>query len=142
MMAIAETTLLERRTVGAKPVGNNPLRLDVLILQLPPQQSKCSASIAPLLHAHIHDLAFVIDSAPDPHMLTANRRYDLIEMPAQRWRQLSTAKVGGDLWAELHRPRTDRFVAHIDTAMRHHLLDIAQAKRETEIEPNRVLNDG
>ncbi len=35
-----------------------------------------------------------------------------------------------------------RLVAHIDAAIRHHLLNIAQAEREVGLQPDRVLNHG
>src|SRR5690349_6159934 len=98
MVTITEAKSLERRTVGAKPVGNNPLRLDVLILQQASQQTKRSAGIPPLLHDHVHDLVFVIDRTPDPHALAANRRDEFIKMPAWRRQQRSAPKIGGDLW--------------------------------------------
>lgn len=55
------------------PVGDDGLGLDALILQQPPQKSKCSFSIALLPHDNVHYLPFAINGAPDSHAL-ANRK--------------------------------------------------------------------
>lgn len=103
MVTITEAKSLERRTVGAKPVGKNPLRLHALILQQPAQQSSSCSRIAPLLHDHVHHLAFVIDRTPDPHALACNGRDEFIKTPARRWWKLATVKIGDDPRDELHR---------------------------------------
>ncbi len=53
----------------AKSLGNNDLRGDLPTIQQPTQQSESGAKVASFLHSHIHELAFVIDGAPDPHTL-------------------------------------------------------------------------
>lgn len=82
MVTVTETELMKRGTVGTKSIGDDPLRFDVLILQQPSQQSNGSAGVAAFLHDHIHHLAFIINSAPDPHALASDHRDELIKMPA------------------------------------------------------------
>jgi hypothetical protein len=133
VMSIAETKSLERRAVGTKPISDDPLRFNILILQQPPQHSNSSASVAAFLHDHVHDLAFVIDCAPDPHTIAGNRRHDLIKMPPRRRRELSPSEIRGDLRSELHCPGPDCFVAHVDAPLGEHLFNVAQTEREAEV---------
>ena len=83
MMTLTETKSLKGRAVGTETIGDDPLRLDVLPIQQPPQQSQRRIRIASLLHDHVHNLAFVINRSPDPHALACNCRHDLIKMPAR-----------------------------------------------------------
>jgi hypothetical protein len=43
--------------------------------------------------------------------------------------------------AELQSPAADRLVGHIDATLGEHILDVAVAQTEAEIEPNGLLND-
>lgn len=106
------------------------------------QQFQGCSRVAPFLNDEIENLAFIINSAPQEHALAANLADHFVEVPTWRWRKLATAKVGGDLRTELHRPGADRLVTHIDAPLREHLFDIAQAEREAEVQPHRMLNDG
>lgn len=47
----------------------------------------------------------------------------------------------GDQRPEAGDPNPDRLVGHEDAALREQPLDVAQAEREPQIEPNRVLAD-
>ena len=72
-MAIIESDFAQSRSAGFESVGDDCLRLDMLIAQQPPQQSQRSSSVATLLNNHVHDLAFVIDGELDPDAFSANR---------------------------------------------------------------------
>ena len=58
-MAIIESDFAQSRSAGFESVGDDCLRLDMLIAQQPPQQSQCSSGIAALLHDHVHHLSLI-----------------------------------------------------------------------------------
>jgi hypothetical protein len=82
-MSVAETKALKRCAVRAQAIRNDHFWFDVLVLQQPPQKSKCCSGIASLLHDHVHHLPLIVDGAPDPHTFTSDRRDHFIEMPAR-----------------------------------------------------------
>lgn len=49
--------------------------------------------------------------------------------------------VPRNLGAELDSPTGDGLVADVDPSLRQHLLDIAEAEGEAEIEPDRMADD-
>lgn len=72
-MTIDEAQAIERSTIGSQSVSDDCLWLDFLVLQQSSQESKRRCSIASFLHDHVHNLAFVIDRPPNPHVLTGYR---------------------------------------------------------------------
>jgi hypothetical protein len=73
--------LPSRCGVRAKLVGDDALGRDTLFVQQAPQQTDCSVAIAPGLQDLVENIAFLIDRAPKPVLLTGDADHDLIEMP-------------------------------------------------------------
>jgi len=94
-----------------------------------------------LLNHDIEHLAFVVDSAPEVHALASDRADDLVQMPARGGGWPLPFQVPGDERAELGGPTADGLITDLDSALSEHLLDVAEAKGEAEIEPHRVTND-
>ena len=77
--------LIQSGSVRRQAVGSDRLRLDRLIVKEPPDQLQRSLRIPPALDQEVEDLAFVIDSPPQIHPLSADRTDHLIKVPARRW---------------------------------------------------------
>ena len=129
------------RAVRAKLVGHQNIGCEALFLeQLAHEFHRCGF-VAPSLHKEIENLAFVVNSAPEPELLARNRYGHLIEMPARCWPWASTPKFSGEQRPELQYPSSHRFVGDIQTTLRKEIFDVAIAERETHIEPNGVPDD-
>lgn len=96
-MAIIESGLAQSRSVRFESVRDEAVWLDMLIAQLPPQQSQCCSSVAAFLYDHFYHVAFVVDRAPQEHAFAADRADHFIEAPARRGRLFPTSKVRCDL---------------------------------------------
>jgi hypothetical protein len=90
------------------------------------------------LHEQVENLAFIVDSAPEPELPPGNRHRHLIETPLRRRPRASTAKFSGEQSPELPNPSPYRFAGDIQTALREQIFNVAIAERETHIEPNGV----
>ena len=57
---------------GAQSVGDDGIGAGVLVSQISPQQPQRGASVALLLHDHVHNLGFADDSSPDVDVLASD----------------------------------------------------------------------
>ena len=93
------------------------------------------------LDQHIENLALSIDGPPQIDHSAVDFQIDLVEMP-RRVRLLATlSQVGRDHRSEMVHPTPNRLVVHRHSAFRQQILDVTQAKGETEVEPYRSVND-
>ena len=53
----------------------------------------------------------------------------------------SSSRLARNDPAELQSPAADRLVGHIDAALGEHILDVAVAQSEAELEPDGLLDD-
>jgi hypothetical protein len=60
-VSIADIKGLKRCTARAQAIRNDHLWLDVLVLQQPPQKSKCCSGIASLRHDQAHHRCFQVE---------------------------------------------------------------------------------
>ncbi len=104
------------------------------------QVQRCSC-VAAFQNDEIENRAFIINSAPPEHMLSANLADHLIEMPARRRRRLATTETGGDLRTELCCPGAERLAGSIEAELDEQLLYIAHGLRKMEVEPHSVLDE-
>lgn len=132
-MEMTQLELVQGRDVGAQPIRRDELRLHRLISEKASEQLQRGFRIPPALHDEVQNLAFVIDCSPQVHALSADPADHLIEMPARRWGQPTALQSTSNLRPELDRPAPDRLVAHVDSARRQELFDVAQAETEAEV---------
>src|SRR5450631_3463086 len=126
--------------VGAKPIGYQKFLRETLLFEQLSHELHGSGLVAPALDEKVKDLAFVVDSSPQPEMPTCDRNHHLIEMPAQRRPRSSIAQLPGELRSELRHPSSNSLVGDVETALSKRVLDVSEAEREAKIEPNRVLD--
>jgi hypothetical protein len=66
---------------------------------------------------------------------------DLVQMPSRMGLRPAFAQVRRDHWPEMVYPAPNGLVGDHDPAFRQQIFDVAEAQREPEIEPDRVLDD-
>src|SRR5207253_1277933 len=98
-------------------------------------------AIAPALDQHLQHLALVIDGAPEVHPLAGDPHHHLVEMPEIAWPRALPAQPARDRWTELQHPAPYRFVGDVEPALGQQFLHVPVARREAEIQPDRVLDD-
>src|SRR5271165_4875192 len=97
--------------------------------------------VAPALDKDIENVAFLVNSAPEPVLLAGDGDHDLIEVPLVAAAGGSPTDAVGEFPTEFQAPLPDRLVCDRDAASRQHLLDHAQAQREPEIQPDRIADE-
>jgi hypothetical protein len=100
-----------------------------------------SLAVSPRLDEDIQDLTFTVYSAPDVQLSAVDGDEHFVEMSPSAWPRPSSSQPARNDRAELQSPASDRLIGHIDATLGEHILDIAVAQTEAEIEPNGLLND-
>ena len=127
----------QRSRIGEQAVSHDLVRHVALALQQFPQKFQGCSLVPALLHQDVQDLTLLVDGSPHEHPFAIDAHDHLVEMPDGVSLSALATNVGGDGRTELVRPAANRLVAHIDPAFGEHFLNIAQARGEAEIEPNR-----
>ena len=93
------------------------------------------------LDQHVEDLAFGVDGAPEIEHSAVDFQIDLVKMPGRVRLGPALSQVRCDERPEMIHPASDRLIRDPNRALREQIFDVAQAQREPELEPNRLLND-
>ena len=133
--------MLQGSRIGAELVGDNHRRHETLLLEQLAHQLQRRSFVAPALNQHVEDFAFVVDGAPEIHSLTADPNHHLIEVPLRSGTRAISAQPAREYRLELEDPLPDCFVRDVETTFGEQLLNVAVAQRETEIQPDGVLDD-
>ena len=83
----------------------------------------------------------LVDRAPQVMGGAVDLHEDLVDVPLVAGARSAPAQLVGIVRPELGAPGPDRLVGEHDTAGEHQLLNVAQAQRETVIQPHRVPDD-
>ena len=108
--------------------------------QFPHQLESCR--LVPLrLDQEVQDFAFSIDSAPEIHLLAADRDEHLVEVPTiiRSWPE--APKPPRIAVSEFEYPTTHGLVRDFEATLSQQILNIAEAQRKAAIEPHGVLNN-
>ncbi len=68
-------------------------------------------------------------------------RRPFVEMPNGMRLRPAFAKIGRNLGSKMVHPAAHRLIGNHDPAFRQQIFDVAEAQREPNIEPDRVLDD-
>src|SRR5271166_565588 len=93
------------------------------------------------LDENVKDLAFGVDGAPEIDHPAADFQIDLVEMPSRMRLRATLAQVGCDDGSEMIHPPPDGLVRDHNPALGEQVFDVAEAEREPEVQPNRLVND-
>lgn len=94
-----------------------------------------------VLDRETKNFAFVVDGTLHPVTLSAAEDNHLIEVPVITRARPSLSQVGRDQATKLQKTTTQRFVGHIDSALRKQLLNVPKGKREPGIGPDGMLDN-
>ena len=137
----AQSQVGAARAVGSELVGHDGGWSDALLLQEFSQQLECRLAASPRLNQDVQDLAFAVHGTPDVQLFTIDGDEHFIEMPPPVRPNPSSSQLARNDRAELQCPAVDRLVGHIDATLGEHILDVAVAQSEAEIEPDGLLDD-
>ena len=129
------------RSVGAQPVGDQSPRRTALLFQQALQHALGRFGVATRLDDLIEHIAILIDSPPQPVLLTGNGDDNLVEEPNIAAVRPLAFEATGVVGPELQGPPANDLIGDDHAALEQHLLDQSQAQWKSEIEPYRVGND-
>jgi hypothetical protein len=90
---------------------------------------------------HIDDLALGFDSAPEIDHPPIDFQIDFVKMPSPVRLRVALAQVRGDHRPKVAHPAAYGLVRDRDPALSEQILDVAEAEREPQIEPNCLIYD-
>ena len=97
--------------------------------------------VALRLNQHLEDPAFSINGAPEIHLLASHANRHLVQVPATVRLRTSGPQLVRDHRSKGEHPAPDGLIRHLDPTLGQELLDIPVAEGETQVEPDRALND-
>lgn len=136
--------LIECCAVGTQPVGHDHFGLSVLTHCFS-EEFQRGFLVAALGNIAFQHLTLVINSTPEVVPLAADFDEDFVQVPpsATGFQALNPPllDLGCEHWPEPLPSKSDSFVADIDPAFMQQVLDIAERKREPDIEHQGQAND-
>ena len=93
------------------------------------------------LNEDVQDLAFAVHGTPDVQLSAVDGDEHFVEMPPPVRPRPSSSQLARNDPAELQSPAADRLVGHINATLGEHILDVAVAQSEAEIQPDGLLYD-
>jgi len=133
--------------VARQLVRDHDPRRTALLPQQLAQQTLGGLLVTPALDEDVQHDPVLVHSAPEPVFLARDRQHDLIKVPLVSGCGQTAPDLVGKVLPKLQRPlppvdplRGSTMADH-DAAGGEELVHIAQAERETEVEPDRVADD-
>src|SRR5260370_23804133 len=93
------------------------------------------------MNQHVENLALVNDGAPQVHPLAGDANHHRVEVPSVARAWTGPSKPAGKSGPEFQNPPSHRFIGNLQASLGQQLLHIAVAQGESEIKPDRVLDD-
>jgi len=112
-----------------------------IFLQQLAHQFKRRPFVPPSLDQHVEDLALGVDGAPQIDHPAIDFQIDFVQVPRRMGFGSAFAQVRCDHRPEMVHPAPDGLIGDHDPAFRQQIFDVAEAQREPNIEPDRVLDD-
>jgi len=131
-----------RGWVTGKLVGDHHARRSAVVAgEYLTQESLGRLLITSALHQDVEHNAGLVNSSPQPVLLTADLQQDLVQVPLVAGAPSSSSQSSRKGSTELGAPLADRFVADDDAALGEEILHVAEAEMEPEVEPDSVGDD-
>ena len=128
-------------TVTAEPVSDDSTRQRALHSQNLSKEPLCGSRITVALHENVDSFSLLVDGSPKILIAAIDLEAHLIQMPGIAHRASELFQALRILGAKLLALCPNRFVAHGDTALEHHFLNIAIAQAVPKIEPHTATDD-
>ena len=128
-------------TIAPQLVRHEAPRLAFLPLQQFAEEPSGRTRIALSLNEHVDHVPILIDGPPEIVALALDVDEDFVQVPDVSQPPQSTLELSCVLGPELPAPLPDSLVGDDNPPLRQKLLDIAEAQRESVIQPDSVTND-
>ena len=128
----------ESGTVRLQLIGGHPPRHKTLRSYQLAHELDGRASISPALKQHVPDLAFVVDRAPEIHVVAGDPDHHLVEVLVIARPRTALSQPSRNHRAEFQHPTADALIGEVEPALQQQLLDVAIAQGEAQMEPNCV----
>jgi hypothetical protein len=126
-----------RRPVASEFVGHDHARTTIVPRpQQLAEEPHGGEAVALRLDQNIEDDTVLIDGPPEVMSDTVDLEEDLIQMPLVARPGTPSPQAIGELASKFIAPAPDCFIAHHHATCRHHLLYIAKADAEPEVQPH------
>src|SRR3977135_3435817 len=112
-----------------------------IFLQQLAHQFKRRPFVPPSLDPPIEALPLGVDGTPQIDHPAIDFQIDFVQMPSRMGFGPAFAQVRCDHRPEMVHPAPDGLIGDHDLAFRQQIFDVAEAQREPNIEPDRVLDD-
>ena len=116
-------------SVAPHLIGDDPRSKSGALEQFAKKLLRCDL-IATALHENINHLTLSIDRSPQVKMLSFDGDHHFVKVPLIHRDPASFTNLIGIVLRKPLAPIADRFVGHLNTAIEHHLLDVAVAQGE------------
>ena len=127
--------------VGGEAVGDQDPGNPALLLHELGQEPLGGLGVAPALDQDVQDVAVLVDGPPQVLPLAVDLDVDLVQVPFVAGPGSSAPQPAGVLGPELRAPLPDGLVGDDDPAGQEQQLHLAEAQRETVIQPHRLGDD-
>src|SRR6201997_1303627 len=106
-MPSRETKFAKRRPVRSQFIGDDDRRDKALAAKELAQKAHCRGLVAPRLNKNFQNLALTIDSAAHVHLLSRERDYHFIQMPAGVSLRPGRTQILGNYRTKFEHPAAD-----------------------------------
>src|SRR5450631_127401 len=97
--------------------------------------------VPPRLNEDVEHITILVAGPPQILQLPLNLKKDFVEVPSVPKVSTPCAQAFGVRLSELLTPFPIRFVAHHDTTLGHHFVDVAKTQAESKVQPHAVADD-
>ena len=112
-----------------------------VFLQKLAHQSQRRLLVPSGLDQDVEHFALGVNGAPQIDHAAIDLQIDLVQMPGRMGLRPPFAQVRRDPRPEMVHPAPDRLIGNNNPAFGQQILDVAEAQRKPEIDPDRVLDD-
>src|SRR5271169_7072189 len=140
-MVAGKPKMLEGSAIRTQLICRHRLRREALPAEQLAHELDGCAFVPSALNKDFENLAFMIDRAPQVHMLAGDPDDHLVEMPAIAWPRTAPPQPACNNRPEFQHPAAHALVGDVEPAFGKQFFDIAVAKREAQLEPHRMLDD-
>src|SRR5260370_2655713 len=141
LMVLLDAEVASRGAIRSQVVSDQSIGHETVFLKQLAHELQRGMLVPFRLDQDIEDLALGIDGAPQVDHAAIDLHIDLIQVPTRVGFGAAFTQVRRDHRPEVVYPAPNGLVGDRNAAFCQQVFDVAQAQREPEVEPDRLLND-
>jgi hypothetical protein len=141
LMAFCDRKMTGCSSIRAQVICNELVWDKAIFLQQLAHQFERRPLVPPGLDQHIKNFALGIHGTPEVNQATIDLEIDFVQMPGRMRLRPAFAKIGRDLGSKMVHPAAHRLIGNHDSAFHQQILNVAEAKGEPDIKPDRLLDN-